>query len=146
MTPAFISIVNDAADIVSTDYWETENAARGAYYLSINAGTFRLLVPPALVGEIEEWRTAREVIVSRGPWPEKGRADAIEILFEDRSDSPYVVHIGTEQVDRLPTDADQDRPGRPPRWTFTAWARGGKVLTLPCRYRRVKHIPWLKRF
>jgi hypothetical protein len=33
-------------------------------------------------------RTAREVIISRGPWPAQRRTNAIEILFDDGSASP----------------------------------------------------------
>ena len=144
--PDIITIANDGPDIVFTDYWATEQAAHGAVYFSINAGTFRLLVPPAFAGEIEEWRLAHEVIVSRGPWPDQGRADALEILFWDDTSSPYAIHIGAGQTDRLPPDTDRDRRDQPPRWKFSAWTQEGKALELPCRYRVVKRIPWLKKF
>ncbi len=139
-----IQIENNGPEILRTNYWETENAAKGFFFLSINAGAFRLLVPDSWVQETGEWMLAKEVIISRGPWPEKGKADAIEILFEDNSDSPYVLHIVAEQIDHMPLDADRDRRGNPPRWKFSAWTRAGKILELPCRYRIVKSLPYLK--
>lgn len=114
--------------------------------MSTNAGTFRLLLPDVLLSEIAEWRGASEVIISRGPWPDEGRSDALEILFEDGSQEPYSIRIGTEQVDRMPLDANRDRRGQPPRWRFAVWTSAGKVLNLPCRYRLVKRLPWLKKF
>jgi hypothetical protein len=142
--PHTITIQNDGPEIAHTDYWTSEYAMRGAVFLSINAGCFRLLVPDVLVPAIVEWRAARLVIVSRGPWPERHRGDALEILFEDDTASPYAVHIGTEQADRLPIPADRDRPGQPPRWRFAAWTSGGKAVELPCRFRAVKRIPWMR--
>lgn len=139
----FIIVNNRGPEVTDTNYWATEQARKGYLYLSINAGTFRLLVPDSLLGEIEEWKTANEVIVSRGPWPAAKKPDALEILFEDNSDNPYTLHLGVEQVDRLPTDADQDQPGQSPRWKFTVWTRTGKVLEFPCRYRRVESLPCL---
>lgn len=71
---------------------------------------------------------------------------ALEILFEDGSPEPYSIHVGTEQVDRMPLDSNCDRKGQPPRWRFAVWTSAGKVLELPCRYRVVKRLPWMKKF
>jgi hypothetical protein len=86
------------------------------------------------------------VIVSRGPWPEKNLPDAIEVLFDDGTDAPYALQMSLELVDRMLSDSDRDRQGQPPRWKFAAWTRDGIQLELPCRYRLVKRIPWLKPF
>lgn len=43
-----IHLVNDGPRLLRTSYWQTEHAARGYLYLSINAGAFRLLVPAPL--------------------------------------------------------------------------------------------------
>ena len=141
-----ITVKNNDADIVETNYWETPLANNGDCYLSIYSWTFRLLVPDAFLSEIEKWKTATEVIVSRGPREKTVRKDAIEILFEDNSDNPYALHIVAEQVDHMPLPADQDRPGQPARWTFAVWTRQGKVLEFPGRFRKVREIPWLKSF
>jgi hypothetical protein len=144
VTNKFIRIENDGADILNTNYWETEHAARGFYFLSANAGAFRLLVPDSQIAETAEWLSAREVIVSRGTWPDAGKSDALEILFEDYSESPYSIHLVSEQMDRMPLDTDRDRKGTPARWKFTAWSSKEKILELPCRYRIVKKLPCLK--
>ena len=139
-----IRIDNDGPDIVATDYWATPNAQQGYFYLSINAGAFRLLIPDVRAAEIADWASAREVIVSRGPWPQAVRTDALELLFEDGTDSPYAIHMGLEQIDRLPLPRDVDREGDPPRWIFSAWTPAGRALVLPCRYRIVTHLPYLR--
>lgn len=141
-----LNIVNDGALLVSTNFWDRLPSAAGLNFLSFNAGVFRLLVPDSQIAAINEWRSAREVIVSRGLWPDTGRPEGIEIMFEDDSDNPYALHISQGQVDRMPEPADRDRPGQPARWIFTVWTREGAVLELPCRYRTVRKIPCLKKF
>jgi hypothetical protein len=135
-------IENDGSEIVSTNYWDTEYARKGQLYVSVNAGAFRLLLPPALEPALTDMRTAREVIVSRGPWPGK-KPDAFELLFEDGSDAPYTLHFGAEQIDRAPAKIDEGRDGL----LCTVWTAGlVKALTLPAAYRRVAKIPCLQPF
>ncbi len=82
-----LAVENDGQEIRATNYFESEYARRGAFYLSVNAGAFRLLVPPAHESAIEEFRTAKEVVVSRGAWPAQRRKDALEILFDDTTEA-----------------------------------------------------------
>jgi|SRR4030042_65454 hypothetical protein len=135
----FLTVENDGQAIVSTNYWQSDYAKRGFFYLTINAGAFRLLVPPSREGELADMLTASEVIVSRGPWPEHGKHDALELLFEDYSDSPYSLHITSDQVDRMPADADRHKT-----FVFAVWVQTGKVKEMPGRYRKVKYVPWLE--
>lgn len=139
-----ITIKNNGPDIESTNYWDTEHAARGFVYLTVNAGAYRLLLPELYLSALVDMMQAKYVVISRGPWPDKGKADALEIMFEDDSDSPYAIHIVPEQCDRLPgnQDTNKERP-------FTVWARDGetgakKALELPCWFRMVKRIPLMK--
>jgi len=88
--------------------------------------------------------TAREVIISRAAWPDMGKHDALEVMFEDDTDNPFVLHLVSEQADHMPLDSDRDRPGQPPRWKFAAWTQDDKKLELPCRYRKVNKIPYMK--
>jgi hypothetical protein len=44
-----LEIKNNRSAIVSTNYWRSEYARRGLPYVSVNEGTFRLLLPPALL-------------------------------------------------------------------------------------------------
>lgn len=132
-------IRNNGREIVETDYWRSERAARGYVYLSINAGAFRLLVPKILEKEIKEMQTAKEVIISRGPWSQGGRDDALELLFEDGSDEPYSMHIVKEQVDRMPSSSDDGR-----EFVFSIWTEEGKEAEFVCKYREVNRLPYLK--
>jgi hypothetical protein len=134
----FITIDNNGPDIIATNYWTSEQARAGFLFLSINAGAFRLMVPAAQEAQIAEMRTAKEVIVSRGPWPDRGRHDALELLFEDFTASPYSIHLGTDQCDRLPVPADRHK-----EHTFTIWTSAGKQFECPAWYRIVKRLPCL---
>ena len=143
--PDLIKIGNDGPELVSTNYWETENAKAGYAFLSINAGCWRLLVPKGKGIPIDDMKTGKVVLVTRGAWPEAGKQDALELLFEDYSDSPFCLIIGSDQVDRMPMDKDQDRPGHKPNWKFAVYTEaGGKVYEAPARYRKAKKLPYMK--
>lgn len=136
-----LTIENDGAEIVATNFFQSDLARRGGYYLSTNAGAFRLLVPKILESAIPEFRTAKHVIVSRGPWPEKRQENAIEILFDDRTDEPFSIHLGgAAQVDRYPPRSDAGQ------WfAFTAWTEGPKcAYRTRCYFRFVPRIPCLE--
>lgn len=134
---------NNGPEILSSTFWQSEGARRGIFHLSSNAGAFRLLVPQVQESVIAEMRTAREVVVSRGPWPAQRKDDALEILFDDGTDNHFALHLSIEQTDRLPLAENAAQ-----KWTFTAWTlQGGepaKVLTLDCYYRLVPDLPYLK--
>lgn len=139
-----LSVSNHGPLIVETNFWDLPIERAGNFYLSTNAGAFRLLVPRSQEAAVPEMATAREVVVSRGPWPQVRRAEGIEILFDDGSDSPFALHLSIEAVDRLPLDSDAGQ-----EWLFTAWTspRRGKphqALQRPAWYRRVPQIPYLK--
>ena len=139
-----IHVGNNGQNIRATNYWGSSYAAKGYFFLSINAGAFRLLVPDSRVAEITEWTSAREVIVTRGPWPWQETLDALEIMFEDDSESPYSLMLTRGLCDRMPPVWDADKNGQPPRRKFSAWTRNGKVLELPCRYRIARKLPCLQ--
>lgn len=137
-------IENDGPRIVATNYWDLPAARAGKVLVSINAGAFRVLLPPALEPALADMATARECVVSRGPWPGAGLRDALEILFDDGSDSPYALHLAPESFDRLPTAENAGLA-----WILSAWTqpRRGvphKALERPCYYRIVDCLPYLK--
>lgn len=129
----FIVIKNDGQLIVDTNYWELENAAKGLYYLSWNARAARLLVPDLQMSSIKEMKDAEYVIVSRGTY--QGR-DALELLFEDHTDSPFSITIVTEQTDRLIPDVEQGSG-----FDFLIWTQLGEMHRFPGRYRVVQNLP-----
>ncbi len=140
-----IKLENNGPELVATNYWITEHAAKGFVYLSANAGSFRLLVPKSSGLSIPDMQNgAQYAIISRGSWAKQGNRDALEILLEDHSDTPLTIHILRDQADMLPADTEVDRPGQPPRWTLAVYSENGKQFELPARYRRVETIPYLK--
>lgn len=138
-----ITVQNKGQEVVSSNYWQSEYDRAGAVFLSVNAGAIRLLLPHGAIGkEIEELQKVSEVIVSRGPWTEQGRDTAIEILFEDGSDSPFVIHLGVEQVDRLIPASESGKD-----LVFTVWKQGPVcVAKYPGLFRAVSRIPCMKKW
>ncbi len=131
-------VENAGPEILSTNYFETEHAALGYIFLSVNAGAFRLLLPPTLEVQLAEMKTGRIVVISRGRWRER---DALEIMFDDGSRDPYCLHLGIEQVDRLPSRADDGRDDL----LFSVWTSGPrKVWECRCAYRMVATLPCLE--
>lgn len=136
----------DRGRLKSTNYWQTPLACQGGFLLSQNHKAFQLLVPAALVREFRrELRGTREVIVSRGPWPQAGVSDAIELLFEDGSQSPFSVALQLEQCTAVPPASDSGRsdlrcivygPGLIALGEFAAKFRVAKRL--PCL------APWIQ--
>ena len=135
-----LTISNNGAKIVDSNYWDSQMAAAGKLYLSMNAGAFRLLAPDSMAQTLaHECGLAKEVVLSFGPWPEVGQKRAAEIILEDNSESPYILHLSEGQIDRWPAEGDDGR-----RFTFTLWGRGTKLLAeLPARFRFTPKIPYM---
>jgi hypothetical protein len=154
---ATLHIQNDGGRLVDTNYWATPLARAGFSYLSINAGVFRLLLPGQNDRQVvAEIRTATEVIITRGTWHRPPalqpdgtkrlmhpRPDALELLFEDDTATPYVMHLSRESIDRLPTRADE---GREDLRLHVYTAGPTLALDFPARYRRASKLPYLKRW
>ena len=68
------------------------------HFLSINAGCVRLLIPHSLETAIPEMRTGVQRIFVTGNISHDG--PAVEILFDDGSDRPYVMLLDDNQIDR----------------------------------------------
>jgi len=129
-------VVNDGKNIESTNYFDSEHAKQGYFYLSTNSGCVRLLVPDNQLQAIKDFKAAKYVILSRGPWPEQEGKDALELLFEDFSANPYVIYMVEQQCDMLP-DGKGD-------WILAVWSREGKKFVCPLKYRHVNSIPYLR--
>lgn len=136
-----IRVQNAGPDIVATNYWETDLPGRGLVYVSVNARCFRILMPDEF--PLDDLRLARMVVVSRGPWPSEALPDAVEILFDDGTASPFALHVSPGQIDRLPPPADSGRADL----TRAIWTSGpngpAKALSFPAGYRTVARIPSL---
>ena len=120
----FFVIGNDGAEIKETNYFHSDAAHKGMYYMTRNAGTSRLLCPNA--DQISEMATGKSVVLTRGKM--EGQ-DSIEIMFDDGSDSPFAIFIPVDMCDMLPAPGKNAFP-------FTVWTEAGKVLTFTAHYRR----------
>jgi hypothetical protein len=129
--------------IVSSTYWQSDLAAAGKLFVSVNAGAVRILVPPQQRELIEAARQSRYAVLSRGPWPDVGAAEAVEILFEDGSENPFALHLTPKSFDALPGEPEAGR-----EWTVSLWTeKKGKAhrsVERICHWRRVARIPCLE--
>lgn len=112
-----IEIANAGPAIRSTNYWQTAHARRGYCYLSGNAGTLRLLVPPATEHALPEMRTAKHVTIR------SSTQRLLDIVFDDGSDAPFVLTIDREMVDRLVRPVGRTVP-------FAVWTSAGLQIEL----------------
>lgn len=138
---SIITITNRGPDIAATDYWDSPANERGILHLSTNAGAFRLLIPRGLEDHLNEMATAKRVVITRGPWRDPPHPEAVELLFDDESDSPFVVHLGADQCATLPPASEHGR-----ECVFTAWTaprRNGprKALERPAVFRIAERVP-----
>lgn len=140
-----LEIDNDGPEIVSTNFWETEMASRGMFFVSTNAGAFRILVPDSIKSQIPEMRKgAKHFVVSCLPSDQWTLGSySVEVLIEDRSDNPYVFHLDSGGIDR---GIGPDSVGI--EWKASVWEnRGGKphrVFERPAFVQVVPSIPWMK--
>ena len=142
---AMSTIVTDSRGqlIVSSTYWGSGYETAGKVFVSVNAGAIRVMVPDAMGDAVNKWRAAKYAILSRGPWPELSLPEAVEILWEDRSDNPDAIHLWPEQFDHLPSAPPTGRD-----WLITVWqlieGKPHKTLERTCYWRRVDSLPWLQ--
>lgn len=138
-----IEVHNHGPLVTASNYWESEHALAGKLYVSVNAGAIRVLLPASIRPVLNELRAAEYAILSRGPWPEAKAEDAVEILWEDHTDSPFAWQLTAASFDLLPAEPPAGRG-----WIISAWdlkkGKPHKALERPCHWRRVPKIPWSK--
>lgn len=133
-----LTIENNGKEIVSTNYWQSEHAALGYIFCSINAGALRLLVPPKMEAQvIKEAAGCSEVLVSIGPWLDAGGQTGAQFLFEDQSPNPFFLYVLDQLMDRLPSKEDAGKEFECIFYTQD----GGAVLRKPLRLKFVDSIP-----
>ena len=92
-----IIITNDGQSISSTNYWDTEHAEHGLFFMSGNAGAWRLLVPDMHKPVLADMATAKVVEIELGF---KQGQRAVTIWFDDKTPTPFQLCISAEQMDR----------------------------------------------
>lgn len=141
--PETLRIENDGPDIVETNYWKTEWADRGIIALSLNARTFRILLPDSMAGQVADMRTGKTIIISKGTISKGKHRGKLgyEVLFDDGTDSPYSLLLdGQQMVSPHPADSEHGREVQ-----VSVWTRGPRrVLDAPARFRVVSRLPCLQ--
>lgn len=138
-------IINDGPLIRETNFWETEYERRGLFYISTNGGAVRILVPDAQRGTISEMERGTQHVIFSYLKQHLVAQDqlALEVLFEDGSNSPYALHSAPGAFDRYPAQQDSQST-----WRATVWEQcDGKPkmrLDLPAYVRTVYQIPCLQ--
>lgn len=133
-----IHIANKGQLIAETNYFDCEVAQRGFFFLSWNAGAGRLLVPDSQKPALRQMRSAKYVVISSGPLVEHGGIPALQLMFEDHSDSPFCITITIAQTDRMLPSTDEGGG-----FYVSVWTKSGQKLRLPGRYRNVASLPCL---
>jgi hypothetical protein len=145
---------NEGPLLSDTNFFRTSWARQGIMYLSFNSRAARLLLPAPLRGEVEEMRGAEYVVISKGVLrlplvkTEDGilrqppaKNEALELMFEDHSRSPYVIHLSRPQYDPAPAKSDRGRTDL----ELLVYTDGPELrLRLPARYRSVARLPHLR--
>jgi len=92
MKNSIVTIENDGQIVQRTNYYETEQAKRGEFYLTWNAGCGRLLIPDSHRHFISDMKCNHCLVTNKDI--------GIEILFDDGTDHPFRLMISHEQNDR----------------------------------------------
>lgn len=138
---------NNLQRIAETNYWESEYAEAGVFYFSVCAGCIRMLMPERQGGlplgipgqklDDSVFDTTKYVVVSRGDY---GGILGYEVLFEDETDTPFVIQTSLDQWSQLLPVGESGRIV-----PFHVY-RNGCVLVreFEGRYRYVGRLPYLK--
>lgn len=123
-----IRIDNDGQNVVSTNFFESDMARDGTFFISTNAGCFRVLVPAGLDSYVMDMATGFRCEIERVTL--QGQ-DGLRVWFLDGSDSPFRIESTSEAIDRFPADQDTGRDAL----TVAIYLSGPrKVLELPATY------------
>lgn len=92
-----IAITNDGSLISSTNYWDTQHAKQGLFFMSGNAGAWRLLVPDVHKHVLDDMATGKYVEIELGRC---GQHPTVTIWFEDGTPMPFQLRIAADAMDR----------------------------------------------
>ena len=104
-----------------------------------------MLIPDSRIDEIPDMKWGAEyVIVSHvRDYPAEEKEYAVELLFEDGSQSPYSLDLSPGQTDRRIPESEDGREDI----ISSAWGRGPKKLfEFPAKFRIVPDLPYLQKW
>lgn len=132
---------NDGKDLIASNYWEDNLSKKGLFFLSTNAGAFRLLTPEISEDSIAEMKTGKYCIISIAPSYFTVHRYVIELLFEDHTQTPFYLTFKSNQMGPLFPCKEEDG-----KWfVLSVWTKGcKKVLEMNAYLRFVDKIPCLK--
>jgi hypothetical protein len=123
---------NNGSEIVETNYFDSQMGKAGMFYLGMNAGVARLLIPDCAIQWVKEMQTGDHCVLTSGIY--QGQP-SMEIMFDDGSKSPFALFLPLSNCDFQPRTSDVP-------FVISAWTRAGKVgqweafsrmaLRLPC--------------
>ena len=87
--------------VIEPDYWDSEMAKCGMLHVSATADCIRILIPDSQIDMIPLMLGGERITLSRGSCS-AGEDSVFEIVFDDHSDSPLSLLVGSEQGDTLP--------------------------------------------
>jgi hypothetical protein len=131
---------NDGEKILACNYWDSELERRGLFFLTTNAGVYRLLIPRNQEDWLYEIATAKMVVISYGLNANTGK-EGFEIMFDDQTDNPFCLHLDERQADRVSLPSDQGWGKK-----FAIYLHDQTepaVVCQPVYFRRVATIPCL---
>ena len=135
-----ITCANDDERLVESNYWDSEPARRGLFYVSINAGAFRLLVPQSEEHLVCEIRTGRHAVITSG-FHRLELRNMYEIMFEDDTDTPFALWLCHGQFERVFSIADAAGEDRH-MIIYTRYCV--EVARMPVFFRKTETLPCLK--
>lgn len=131
----FISVQNNGTEIIQTNFWNSSVAKAGKFYLSINAGCIRVLLPDQMSSAVNEMQGSDYVIVTQGSLHGKL---ALEMLWEDHSKSPFCLYTSVAAMDRGLPAIEAGREIQ-----VSVYTKKGKAQTFKAHL-RVAPLPCLK--
>ena len=87
--------------VIEPDYWDSEMAKCGVLHVSATADCIKILIPDSQIDMIPLMLEGERITLSRGPCPGGGKAPVFEIVFDDYSDNPLSLLVGSEPGDTL---------------------------------------------
>lgn len=118
-------MINDGPRVIETDFFRSDWAAAGYFFMSCNAGTWRLLVPPCQETTLPEMMTGKRATLTRSIVA-PGRN--VDLVFEDGTTRPFSISLDYEQLDRVP---------RPGKCRLRVYTRHGNALKMRLRIEKL---------
>jgi hypothetical protein len=132
-----ITIENNGDKIIGSNFWD--NQEEEDFYLSWIDKTARLLVVAPAAQTIKEIEFAQEVIITQGTSTLSGN-NAYEILFEDGSDTPFVLILDEQkQSDKKIKEVGKEK------MRLTLWEKDKMLIEFPMSFRKKETLPYMEK-